>query len=123
MSLSNPDEFVREWIEAWNRHDIDAVLSHYADDVSFASPKATAIIGHGHLVGKEELRAYWSASVARRPRILFRLDHAAWDPSSRTLAIAYEARVDGHSTRACEMMRFGEDGLVVSGEAFYGAAL
>jgi ketosteroid isomerase-like protein len=27
-----------DWIEGWNRHDLDAILSHYADDVEFTSP-------------------------------------------------------------------------------------
>ena len=32
-------EFARrvagEWFDAWNRHDLEAVLGHYADDVEF----------------------------------------------------------------------------------------
>ena len=32
--------FAREWIEAWNSHDLDAILSHYATDVVLTSPVA-----------------------------------------------------------------------------------
>jgi ketosteroid isomerase-like protein len=32
------EEFAREWIEAWNSHDLDRVLSHYADDFTMSSP-------------------------------------------------------------------------------------
>src|SRR5258708_3069473 len=30
--------FGRDWIDAWNRHDLDAILSHYDDAVVFCSP-------------------------------------------------------------------------------------
>lgn len=26
------EHFAHEWIEAWNSHDLEAVLSHYSDD-------------------------------------------------------------------------------------------
>ena len=25
-------QFAREWVEAWNDHDLDRVLAHYAED-------------------------------------------------------------------------------------------
>src|SRR5438270_868337 len=28
------------WSRAWNAHDLDAILSHYADDVEFVSPSS-----------------------------------------------------------------------------------
>ena len=30
-------EFAREWIAAWNSHDLELILSHYADDFEMAS--------------------------------------------------------------------------------------
>lgn len=40
--MINPDDaqaFAREWVKAWNDHDLPAILSHYADDVVFHSPR------------------------------------------------------------------------------------
>jgi len=38
------NEFAREfgahWIEAWNRHDLEQVLSHYRDDFDMSSRPA-----------------------------------------------------------------------------------
>ena len=31
-------EFAVEWIAAWNAHDLDRILSHYADDFEMRSP-------------------------------------------------------------------------------------
>lgn len=30
--------FAADWIEAWNRHDLGAILAHYADDFEMRSP-------------------------------------------------------------------------------------
>ncbi|HSH61969.1 MAG TPA: nuclear transport factor 2 family protein [Acidimicrobiales bacterium] len=40
--MTEPVEFADEWISAWNTRDVEAVLVHYADDVLFTSPTATA---------------------------------------------------------------------------------
>lgn len=31
-------EFARDWIESWNSHDMDRILSHYTDDFEMSSP-------------------------------------------------------------------------------------
>ncbi|MDP9013943.1 MAG: nuclear transport factor 2 family protein [Pseudomonadota bacterium] len=32
------EEFAKEWIDAWNSHDLERILSHYADDFEMSSP-------------------------------------------------------------------------------------
>ena len=38
--LSHEDalRFAREWIEAWNSHDLPKILSHYAEDFALTTP-------------------------------------------------------------------------------------
>lgn len=112
--------FVRDWITAWGRKDVDAVLAHYAESATFRSPKAEAIVGRARLEGKAALAEYWRAAVARIDTIRFELDHAHWAAETRTLTIVYVAELAGRRARACEVMRFDAEGLVVEGEAFYG---
>lgn len=38
-------KFAREWIEAWNAHDLQGVLSHYTDDFEMSSPFIGAFAG------------------------------------------------------------------------------
>ena len=38
LSESEADAFVAEWMEAWNSHDLERILGHYADDVEYSSP-------------------------------------------------------------------------------------
>jgi ketosteroid isomerase-like protein len=31
-------DFAKEWIAAWNSHDLDRILSHYVEDFEMSSP-------------------------------------------------------------------------------------
>jgi len=39
------ERFAMEWIESWNAHDLDRVLSHYTDDFEMSSPVIPRIAG------------------------------------------------------------------------------
>jgi steroid delta-isomerase len=115
--------FAEEWIAAWNRRDVDAVLAHYVEDAQFVSPVARAVVGRAVLRDKQELAAYWRGALARIATLEFRLDHAAWDERRRELVVVYEANLNGERKRACEIMRFDAAGRQVGGEALYGAVI
>lgn len=44
MSTPDPRVFAEDWLAAWNRHDVDAVLAHFHDDVVFTSPVAARVV-------------------------------------------------------------------------------
>jgi ketosteroid isomerase-like protein len=44
MDQARAHEFVRHWLDAWNRPDIDAVLAHFADGVTCTAPLAARIV-------------------------------------------------------------------------------
>jgi len=67
------DAFAADWIDAWNRHDLAAILSHYAADVVFTSPFAVRLTGDGTVRDEEALRAYFAAALRRYPQLEFRL--------------------------------------------------
>lgn len=79
--------FAREWIEAWNSHDLDRILAHYDEHVEFRSPFVIAITGDpsGRLVGRERLRAYFAEALKRYPDLRFTLYHAFAGVSSVVL--------------------------------------
>ena len=58
------EAFSAQWIEAWNSHNVEDILSHYDDDVVFLSPVAAQRVGNGRVVGKQALRNYWSAGLS-----------------------------------------------------------
>ncbi len=116
-------EFARNWIEAWNRRDVDAVLSHFAEEAIFISPVAGKYVGSPVIKGKAALSAYWSMALERLNTLEFKLDHAAWDNEARELNVVYEANLNGQRRRACEIMTFDSNGKQIKGEALYGADL
>src|SRR5262249_50730454 len=59
MTYDTMMRFADEWVAAWNRRDVDAVLAHYADDAQFVSPVASAVVGRPLLRAKQELAAHW----------------------------------------------------------------
>lgn len=60
--------FVEQWVKDWNAHDVEALLTHFGNDVVFTSPMAARFFGgDGVIQGKNALRHAWTeASVACR---------------------------------------------------------
>lgn len=67
--------FADDWIAAWNRHDLDRILTHYSDDFTMSSPYIVTIAGEssGTLKGKTAVRAYWEKALAQLPDLHFKL--------------------------------------------------
>ena len=55
-------EFAVDWIAAWNAHDLDLILSHYAENVVLTSPVAARVLGDpaGVVTGIGALRNYFA---------------------------------------------------------------
>ena len=123
MSYDGMMAFARAWIANWNRRDVAAVLSHFAEDAEFVTPVAVKYAGRSVLRGKAELAAYWQAAMKDITELEFILDHATWDPKARELNVVCTAKLNGVAKRACELMTFDAEGRQIRGEAMYGAAL
>jgi len=111
-------EFAREWVEAWNSHDLERILAHYADDFEMRSPliRERKINDNGVLHGKDAVRAYWAKALETAvPPIKFELRDVYVGASS--LAIAY--RNVGRAL-VTEVVIFNDEGKVISGNALYG---
>ena len=73
VSTPEPGVFAEDWLTAWNRHDVDAVLAHFHDDVVFSSPVAGWVMldSKGVVRGKAALREYWNAALKTMPDLHF----------------------------------------------------
>jgi hypothetical protein len=119
----NPNTFAQAWADAWNRRDVEAVLSHFVDDVRFTSPTAFVVTGNAVVQGKPALRAYWLAALAKVDTIHFTVDRVLWEASRRELAIIYVERVNGASRMVSENLILDDAGRVTRAEVFHGAHL
>jgi ketosteroid isomerase-like protein len=77
LSEAEADAFVAEWMDAWNAHDLDRVLEHYADDVEYYSPFIAQMAepggpgADGRLTGKAAVRRYFAAALERNADLHF----------------------------------------------------
>lgn len=68
----------QSWIDAWNRHDLEAILDHYSDQVEFVS-RSVIELGFapaGAVVGKPALRRVFVAGLSADPELRFTPLHA-----------------------------------------------
>lgn len=112
MSLpDNVDAFVHGWIDAWNAHNLDAILAHYAEDIAFNSPFVARLKdksgGENALHGRTALGDYFRRALERYPNLSFRLRHVFVGVES--LVLYYDSVSD---RRAAEVMVFNEAGQV-----------
>ena len=112
------EHFAREWIDAWNSHDLSRVLSHYADDFEMSSPVILAIAGEpsGMLKDKEKVGAYWAKALQLIPDLHFELISTLIGVNSITL---YYKGARGRL--AAEVFHFGAEQKVAKAYAHYAA--
>ena len=118
MNTPEPNEFTRDWLAAWNAHDVEAVLGHFADDVVFSSPVAARIVAGsaGVIRGKDALRSYWTHALDLVPDLRFELIGVYTGVGS--IVINYRNQRGGLVN---EVLVFNDDGLVSEGHGTYAA--
>ena len=75
MEQTFAEHFAADWIDSWNAHDLERVLSHYEDDFLMSSPVIVQVTGEpsGALHGKSAVQAYWKEALALIPDLKFEL--------------------------------------------------
>src|SRR5262245_32798498 len=112
-------EFAREWIEAWNAHDLERILGHYHDDFEMSSPRIVQLMQEpsGVLKGKAAIRPYWARAFTLLPQLRFELDFVTCGVASITLVYR-----NHRGERATEVLFFDAQRRVVRGVAHYAAS-
>jgi ketosteroid isomerase-like protein len=108
--------FANQWVAAWNAHDLDAIMAHYAADVVLVSPTAAKILDDpfGTVQGETALRDYFKRGLEAYPNLRFELLDVMSGLSS--VVICY---TNQKGTKTAEFMEFGTNGKVVRVVANY----
>ncbi|HET6932980.1 MAG TPA: nuclear transport factor 2 family protein [Candidatus Acidoferrum sp.] len=108
--------FARQWVAAWNSHDLDAIMSHYEVDVVLISPVAAKILDNpsGTVEGDSALRIYFKRGLELYPNLHFELLDVMCGLSS--IVVCYENQ---KGTRTAEFMEFGQNGRIIRVVANY----
>jgi ketosteroid isomerase-like protein len=110
------ERFARQWASDWNQKDLDALLSHYAPDVIFRSPRISAVLGKEQtsVAGLSELRAYWSKALEHVKNLHFQITGVG--VGGDALTIIY---LNHRGDHVCETLVVGSHGKIVEGIVTY----
>ena len=110
------EQFAKEWVDSWNAHNLERVLSHYAEDFEMSSPFIVGFTGEtsGTLKGKSDVGAYSRTALERIPDLHFELLQVFVCVNSIT--IYYRAVLDKLAT---EVLFFNPDGKAYKAFAHY----
>jgi hypothetical protein len=116
FSEGDARKFAQSWVQAWNSHDLDAVMSHYGLEVVLTSPTAARLLGDasGRVIGKDAVRQYFERGLEAYPELRFELLDVMWGISSVVLYY-----VNQKGTKTAEFMEFDMAGKVVRVVANY----
>ncbi|NJO80381.1 MAG: nuclear transport factor 2 family protein [Cyanobacteria bacterium RM1_2_2] len=109
-------ELAEHWVQAWNSHDLDEIMSHYEEDVVLVSPVAAKILNDpsGTVKGKEALRNYFKKGLEVYPDLKFELIDVMWGLFS---VVVYYINQKG--SKAGELMEVGSTGKITKVIAHY----
>ena len=96
-------EFAQDWVDAWNSHDLEQILTHYDDEVLLTSPVALKLLnGDGTVRGKAALREYFLRGLQAFPDLRFDLIDVLW--GTETIVLSYFNNVRGSKTAEVMLM-------------------
>jgi ketosteroid isomerase-like protein len=115
LTLETVHPIVVAWFEAWNNHDLDAITSHYSDDVEMKGP---TIVGRwnredGCLHGKQEVRTHFARGLELAPNLHFELEEILLGLDG--YAVVYR-RDNGN--RVVDIVHLNDEGLAANVEFF-----
>ena len=102
--------FAEEWVSAWNGHDLETILSHYADPPSHTSPLIALRLGiaDGTIKDSATLRDYFRRGLESAPALRFDLIETFVGVGS--VGLVYTNQV---GKRILEVMHLDANGKVV----------
>ena len=96
-------------------HDIDKIMSHYAEDFEMNSPVIKELMNEpaGKIKGKNQVRRYWEKALKHNPYLHFEIINVFTGANS--VVIHYK----GHRGLSAEVFIFNEEGKVITSYAHY----
>jgi ketosteroid isomerase-like protein len=112
----NIETTVNDWVDAWNKHDLERILSHYAEDVEFKAPTVVARWkrADGVLRGKKELREHFRKGLELDPNLHFELEGFFISPDG--YAILYRRN---NGNRVIDSVQLDSTGHAMKVTAYY----
>lgn len=107
-------QFAREWEASWNSHEIQRIISHYADDIVLVSPIAHRLLGRPEVKGIEAVKSYFMKGLQAYSNLKFEVVDVLHGEES--IVLCY---INQNGVRAAEFMQIGSEGKVSRMHAHY----
>ena len=116
MTEQAAQSFATQWIDAWNRHDLTAIMKLYSSDIRFYSPYIIKLgmNDQGVITQKDELEKYFGKALSIYTDLHFELREVLTGADS---VILYYKSVSNRM--AAEMMELDESGKISLVKAHY----
>jgi len=114
MTKDDAWKFANHWVDAWNSHDLDLIMTHYDDAVELVSPVAARILGvaGGKVIGYANLRAYFRRGLDAYPELHFALKEVFWGINS--VVLYYTNQVGSCTAEFMDLLETGKVARVVA---------
>jgi ketosteroid isomerase-like protein len=121
MTAERNVEVLRRVLDGFNRHDLDAIMSHFADECAFEAPRGPDPWGR-RFAGKDEVRRGLAARFHGIPDVRYGDDdHFACGARGVSEWTLRGTTVDGEhiEVRGCDLWTFGPGGKIVRKDSFW----
>jgi len=108
-------------LDAFNAHDVDAIMEHFAEDCVFDSPRGPDRWGR-RFIGKAEVRRGLAARFEGIPDVSYgEADHFVCDRRGVSEWTLTGTDLDGNriEVRGCDLWTIGDDGLIVRKDSYW----
>ncbi len=114
MIIETNFKITKNWIEAFNEHDIEKLLSLYHEDADHYSPKLKVLQPEtkGVIKGKEAMRKWWGDSFKRFPELNYEL--VSLTVNNEYVMMIYKRRVKTEEETEVKEMLHIIDGAIIS---------
>lgn len=121
MSSDRDVERMRQVLDLFNAHDLDAIMAHFSEDCVFESPRGPDPWGR-RFVGKDEVRRGLAARFEGIPDVSYTDDdHFACGDRGVSEWTIRGTTVDGEriDVRGCDLWTFAPDGSIARKDSFW----
>jgi ketosteroid isomerase-like protein len=120
MKATENEKIAIKWFDAFNTHDLEALLALYHNNAKHFSPKLKIRKPetNGLVQGKEALREWWKDAFERLPSLNY--NYTSLTANEERVFMEYIRKVDGESEMLVSEVLEIQNGLIVASRVYHG---
>jgi ketosteroid isomerase-like protein len=115
-----PHSIARQWLKAFNEHDLEALLALYDDNAEHFSPKLNIRKPEtkGFIKGKDAMREWWKDAFSRLPDLAYK--ELSITANDDRVFMEYTRIVPGEEDMDVAEVLEIRNGLIVASKVYHG---